>query len=99
MTLTNESYPQPSLPEAVRADVIKGMYLHQTIIGAQQITEAVAEDEDTTAYVEELERRADTIELFTEETALPSGDALAAELTRFLRERDRRDDAGETPAS
>ncbi len=66
---------------------------------AQQITEAVAEDEDTTAYVEELERRADTIELFTEETALPSGDALAAELTRFLRERDRRDDAGETPAS
>ena len=34
-----------------------------------------------------------------EETALPSGDALAAELTRFLRERDRRDDAGETPAS
>jgi proteasome assembly chaperone (PAC2) family protein len=59
---------------------------------ADQITEAVAEDEETSAYVEDLERRADTIELFTEESPLPSGDALAAELTRFLRERDRRGD-------
>ena len=56
---------------------------------ASQVSEAVAADAETTAYVEELEHRADTIELFTDEGELPSGDALAAELTRFLRERDR----------
>ena len=55
-----------------------------------QVSEAVASDEETAAYVEELERRADTLE---ETTELPSGDALAAELTRFLREQDsKRDD-------
>jgi proteasome assembly chaperone (PAC2) family protein len=51
----------------------------------EQVSEAVASDEETAAYVEELERRADTLE---EATDLPSGDALAAELTRFLRERE-----------
>jgi proteasome assembly chaperone (PAC2) family protein len=50
-----------------------------------QVSEAVASDEETAAYVEELERRADQLE---ETTELPSGDALAAELTRFLRERE-----------
>ncbi|MDH4346259.1 MAG: PAC2 family protein [Thermoleophilia bacterium] len=64
----------------------------------EQITAAVSEDEETSSYVEDLERRADSIELFTEETTLPSGDALAAELTRFLRERDRRNE-GDDPAS
>ena len=56
---------------------------------ASQVSEAVASDAETTAYVEELERRADTIELFSDEGELPSGDALAGELMRFLRERDR----------
>ena len=51
----------------------------------EQVSEAVASDEETASYVEELERRSDSIE---ESTDLPSGDALAAELTRFLRERD-----------
>ncbi|HUK95131.1 MAG TPA: PAC2 family protein [Gaiellaceae bacterium] len=51
----------------------------------EQVSEAVASDEETAAYVEELERRADTLE---ESSDLPSGDALAAELTRFLRERE-----------
>jgi proteasome assembly chaperone (PAC2) family protein len=51
----------------------------------QQVSEAVAADEDTAAYVEELEGRVDEI---AEETELPSGDSLAAELTRFLRERE-----------
>src|ERR671934_1326110 len=51
----------------------------------EQVSEAVASDEETAAYVEELERRADTPE---ESSDLPSGDALAAELTRFLRERE-----------
>lgn len=62
---------------------------------AAQITEAVAEDEETSAYVEDLEQRADNMELFTEGSPLPSGDALAAELTKFLRDRDRGDDAGD----
>jgi proteasome assembly chaperone (PAC2) family protein len=51
----------------------------------EQVSEAVATDEETAAYVEELERRADQLE---EASDLPSGDALAAELTRFLRERE-----------
>src|SRR4051795_3153128 len=51
----------------------------------EQVSEAVASDEDTASYVEELERRVDELE---EQHDLPSGDALAAELTRFLRERE-----------
>jgi predicted ATP-grasp superfamily ATP-dependent carboligase len=53
----------------------------------KQVSEAVAADEETAAYVQELERRAD--ELAAEE-ALPSGDTLAAELTRFLQEHEAR---------
>ena len=49
-------------------------------------SEAVASDEETSAYVAELEQRAE--ELDAEEN-LPSGETLAAELTRFLRERER----------
>jgi proteasome assembly chaperone (PAC2) family protein len=55
----------------------------------EQVSEAVAADEETAAYVDELEHRVDEIE---SESELPSGDALAAELTRFLRERERDDD-------
>src|SRR6188472_849980 len=60
----------------------------------EQVSEAVASDEETAAYVDELERRSDQLEDTTE---LPSGDALAAELTRFLKERDEED--GEDPAA
>jgi proteasome assembly chaperone (PAC2) family protein len=56
---------------------------------AQQVSEAVASDAETAAYVEELERRVDSIA--EEDQELPSGDALAAELTRFLREREQDD--------
>jgi predicted ATP-grasp superfamily ATP-dependent carboligase len=52
----------------------------------EQVSRAVATDADTQAYVDELETRADELD----EADLPSGDALAAELTRFLRERDRK---------
>ena len=55
----------------------------------RQVTEAVASDEETAAYVEELEQRADELD----QESLPSGESLAAELTRFLRERDEGDDA------
>ena len=58
---------------------------------AEQVTEAVASDSDTAAYVEELERRTDELDL-EEHEDLPSGDSLAAELTRFLRERDAEND-------
>ena len=57
---------------------------------AEQVTEAVATDEETAAYVAELERRTDELDL-EEHEDLPSGDTLAAELTRFLRERDAED--------
>ena len=52
---------------------------------AQQVSEAVASDAETASYVEDLERRVDEL---AAEVDLPSGDALAAELTRFLRERE-----------
>ncbi len=56
---------------------------------AQQVSEAVASDEETSAYVQELERRVDEL---AEEADLPSGDSIAAELTRFLRDRENGDD-------
>lgn len=55
---------------------------------AEQVSEAVATDAETAAYVEELEQRADSLEDLVDEGALPSGDSIAAELTRFLRERE-----------
>jgi proteasome assembly chaperone (PAC2) family protein len=54
----------------------------------ERVTEMVAEDDDVQAYVKLLEQRADereAEELNPEE--LPSGDALAAELEQFLRNR------------
>jgi proteasome assembly chaperone (PAC2) family protein len=55
---------------------------------AEQVSEAVATDAETAAYVEELEQRADSLEQFVDEGGLPSGDSIAAELTRYLRERE-----------
>jgi proteasome assembly chaperone (PAC2) family protein len=67
---------------------------------SEQVTEAVSSDAETAAYVEELERRVDMMEAAED---LPSGESLAAELTRFLREREQNgDDGGESaggPAS
>ncbi len=53
---------------------------------SEQVSEAVASDDETSAYVEELEQRA---EILDDEQDIPSGESLAAELTRFLRERER----------
>jgi proteasome assembly chaperone (PAC2) family protein len=53
---------------------------------AQQVSEAVASDEETAAYVQELERRVDEL---AQDWEVPTGDSIAAELTRFLRERER----------
>src|SRR5215217_4021877 len=51
---------------------------------AEQVSEAVASDAETAAYVEELEQRSD--DLAQQDI---SGETLAAELTRFLRDRER----------
>ena len=61
----------------------------------EQVSEAVAADSDTAAYVEELEHRADELD----EEDIPSGDALAAELSRYLREHEarRREEGEERP--
>ena len=56
---------------------------------SEQVSEAVAADAETAAYVEELEKRTELLEV---EENLPSGETLAAELTRFLRERENRED-------
>jgi proteasome assembly chaperone (PAC2) family protein len=55
----------------------------------EQVSEAVASDSETAAYVEELEQRADSLDWLEESGGLPSGEALAAEIARFLRERER----------
>ncbi len=54
----------------------------------EQVSEAVASDADTASYVEELEQRADSLDWLEESGELPSGEALADEIGRFLRERD-----------
>jgi predicted ATP-grasp superfamily ATP-dependent carboligase len=64
---------------------------------SEQVSEAVAADAETAAYVEELEQRSDVFD-----QSLPSGDSLAAELTRFLRERDEEEEdkpPGDEPSS
>jgi len=74
------------LGDVLEAEIDTGELEEAAETYSGQVSEAVASDPDTAAYVEELEQRADTL---AEEAELPSGDALAAELTRFLRERER----------
>jgi predicted ATP-grasp superfamily ATP-dependent carboligase len=61
---------------------------------AEQVSEAVSADAETAAYVEELEQRTDELGA---EFNIPSGDTLAAELTRFLREREHENGNGDEP--
>jgi len=74
------------LAELLHADVDTTELDEAADAYAQQVSEAVAADEETSAYVQDLERRVDEL---AEEADLPSGDSIAAELTRFLREQDR----------
>jgi len=62
---------------------------------SEQVSEAVASDEETAAYVAELEQRS---ELIDDEEDIPSGESLAAELTRFLRERETENGGSEGPS-
>ena len=59
---------------------------------AEQVSQAVASDAETAAYVEELEQRSD--DLAQQDI---SGETLAAELTRFLRDRERGNGGGPKP--
>jgi proteasome assembly chaperone (PAC2) family protein len=61
----------------------------------RQVSEAIASDEDTASYVEDLERRVDELD----ESDLPTGETLAAELSRFLREREEGPEGGRGPSS
>jgi predicted ATP-grasp superfamily ATP-dependent carboligase len=74
------------LSELIGAEIDTGELEEAAANYSEQVSDAVASDPDTAAYIEELEQRADTL---AEEAALPSGDALAAELTQFLRDRER----------
>lgn len=58
---------------------------------ARQVSEAVAGDAETLQYVEELEQRTDAYD----DPDIPSGDALAAELARFLQEQEEKRDDGD----
>ena len=53
-----------------------------------QVSQAVSTDAETATYVEDLERRADSLDWLEETGDLPSGDALADEITRFLHDRE-----------
>ena len=65
----------------------------------EQVSQAVASDSETAAYVEELEQRADSLDWLEESGGLPSGEAIAQEIARFLRERERNGGGQTEPGS
>jgi len=73
------------LAEVLEADVDTAELDEAAEAYSQQVSEAVAADAETSSYVEELERRVDEI---AAEESIPSGDSIAAELTKYLRERE-----------
>jgi proteasome assembly chaperone (PAC2) family protein len=80
--------------ELIGADIDLGELEHAADEYSEQVSEAVSSDAETSAYVDELERRVDLLEAADD---LPSGDSLAAELTRYLREREQEDGEDEGP--
>ena len=82
------------LGELLRVDIEVAELEQASDEYSEQVSEAVSTDAETAAYVEELERRVDMLEAADD---LPSGDTLAAELTRFLREREAEDEDTEGP--
>ena len=82
------------LGELLRVDIDVAELEQASDEYSDQVSEAVSTDAETAAYVEELERRVDMLEAADD---LPSGDTLAAELTRFLREREEEDETGDGP--
>ena len=80
------------LGELLRVDIELEELEHASEEYSEQVSEAVSTDAETASYVEELERRVDMLEAAEE---LPSGESLAAELTRYLREREEDDGAND----
>jgi len=65
----------------------------------ESVSEAVAGDEETTSYIAALERQSDSGEPPEEyEPDMPTGESLAAELAKFLRERENGEDSGPAAA-
>jgi proteasome assembly chaperone (PAC2) family protein len=79
------------LGDLLRIDIELDELEHASEEYSEQVSEAVSTDAETASYVEELERRVDMLEAAED---LPSGESLAAELTRYLREREENDDDG-----
>ncbi|MFL5768135.1 MAG: proteasome assembly chaperone family protein [Actinomycetota bacterium] len=63
----------------IGVDIAPGELLEQAAVHRQRLDEAVASDDDSRSYVERLENMVD-------EERIPSGDELASEIERFLRE-------------
>jgi predicted ATP-grasp superfamily ATP-dependent carboligase len=86
------SAPSPKATRALVGDVSKlldlPIDLHRIEVAAEawerQVGELVASDDDVREYVEQLEEQYDSV--LTAPDDLPSGDALAAEFQRYLRE-------------
>jgi proteasome assembly chaperone (PAC2) family protein len=57
----------------------------------EQVAQVVAADDDVQAYVKMLEERSDEDDTQIDPSKLPSGDALAAEVERFLRDKNEGD--------
>jgi proteasome assembly chaperone (PAC2) family protein len=72
------------LAELISADLDTSELEEASERYAEQVTEAVSADAETAAYVEELEQRVDELD----ESELPSGESLAEQLSRYLRERE-----------
>src|SRR5437763_1353386 len=83
---------EPNMHWRTFCDLIVGLARDLGVELAVTLGSLLADVPQTAAYVEQLEQRSD--ELGTE-IDLPSGETLAAELTRFLRERDEEDRDGE----
>jgi hypothetical protein len=77
------------LSEVLAADIDVRELAEAESTYVDQVSEAVSSDAETAAYVEELEQRADSLDWLEESGGLPSGEALAAEIARFLRDRER----------
>ncbi len=87
--------PRAALALCERVDQLMGAQLdleelEQAVDSyTEHVSEAVAGDEETTAYIEALERQSDSGEPPEEyEPELPSGESLAAELAKYLRDRE-----------
>jgi proteasome assembly chaperone (PAC2) family protein len=83
------------LGELLHIDIELEELQHASDEYSEQVSEAVSTDAETASYVEELERRLDMLDAAED---LPSGESLAAELTRYLREREEQDDGSEDAA-